>query len=139
MFRIEIKTEVQEVDRKAIVAAMLSFNESRIGDDGYEPLAILLRNDDGKVQGGLTAKCYYRWLFIDLLFVPEAFRGAKLGGKLLAQAEQWAKERGCVGVWLDTFTFQAPGFYEKQGYSVFGALENYPNGETQRIFLRKML
>ncbi|WP_247749109.1 GNAT family N-acetyltransferase [Rhizobium sp. L245/93] len=57
---------------------------------------------------------------------------------MLQQAEGWARERGCVGVWLDTFSFQAPGFYEKQGYTVFGVLDHYP-GEMQRFFLRKML
>lgn len=138
MVHMEIKSEVREDDRKAIVDALLAFNASKIGDDGYEPLAILLRGDDGEVQGGLTAKCYYRWLFIDLLFVPEALRGANLGSDLLARAEQWARERDCVGVWLDTFTFQAPGFYEKQGYSKFATLEHYPDAETQRLFFRKI-
>nr|WP_200991884.1 GNAT family N-acetyltransferase [Rhizobium rhizogenes]QCL10550.1 acetyltransferase domain protein [Rhizobium rhizogenes]QCO89357.1 acetyltransferase domain protein [Rhizobium rhizogenes] len=138
MVDIEIKLDPSEDDRKAIVDPLLAFNDSKAGDDGYKPLAILLRDDEGKIQGGLTAKCYYNWVFVDLLFVPEALRGQNLGTKLLAHAERWAKEQGCIGIWLDTFSFQAPGFYEKQGYSVFGKLENYPN-QNERVFLRKLL
>jgi hypothetical protein len=46
--------------------------------------------------------------------------------------------RGCVGVWLDTFSFQARGFYEKLGYRVFGEVADYPPGHT-RHFLKKSL
>ena len=136
---LEVKLDPNEDDRRAILNPLLAFNDSKAGQDGYKPLAILLRDDDDGIQGGLWAKCYYDWLFVELLFVPEVMRGQQLGAKLLAQAEQWAKEQNCIGIWLDTFSFQAPGFYEKQGYSVFGTLERYPPDTHQRIFLRKLL
>ncbi|GAA3107958.1 GNAT family N-acetyltransferase [Rhizobium viscosum] len=136
---LEVKLDPTEDDRKAIADPLLAFNESKTGPDGYKPLAILLRDDEGRVQGGLWAKYYYGWVFVELLFVPEVMRGQQLGAKLLAQAEQWAREQGCVGIWLDTFSFQAPGFYKKQGYSVFGTLERYPPDTHQRTFLRKLL
>jgi GNAT superfamily N-acetyltransferase len=139
MADLEIKLDPSAEDRKAILDPLLAFNASKVGREGYKELAISLRGDDGEVQGGLFAKCYYDWAFVELLFVPEALRGQQFGAKLLAQAEQWAREQACVGVWLDTFSFQAPGFYEKQGYSVFGALENYPNDGHRRVFLRKLL
>jgi GNAT superfamily N-acetyltransferase len=88
--------------------------------------------------GGLWAKVFYDWLFVDLLFVPQAFRGQDLGRRLMAEAERAAVERGLVGVWLDTHSFQAPGFYETLGYEAFGSLPDYPRGET-RTFYRKML
>lgn len=136
---LETKLHPNQDDRDAILNPLLAYNASKAGDEGYKPLAIFLRDDEGEIQGGLWAKCYYRWLFIELLFVPEVMRGQQLGAKLLAQAEQWAKEENCVGIWLDTFSFQAPGFYEKQGYAVFGKLEQYPPDAHQRIFLRKLL
>ncbi len=135
---LEVTLDPNEDDRKAILDPLLAFNDLKAGDDHYQPLAIFLRDDEGEIRGGLWAKCYYHWLFVELLFVPEIMRGQQLGTKLLAKAEQWANEQSCVGIWLDTFSFQAPGFYEKQGYSVFGTLERYP-GENQRVFLRKLL
>ena len=65
-------------------------------------------------------------------------RGAGLGRQLLQRAEAIARERGCHGLWLDTFSFQARGFYEKLGFSLFGEIEDYPPGHS-RFFLRKRL
>ena len=53
-------------------------------------------------------------------------------------AEQEALARGCRGVYLDTFSFQAPGFYRKQGYTEFGELEGIPPGHSH-YFFRKLL
>ena len=129
--------EPVEEDRKAILEPLLAYNLSKAGDENYKPLALLLRDNENEVRGGLWAKLYYDWLFIELLFVPEAMRGENLGSKLLRDAEDWAKGEGCKGTWLDTFAFQAPEFYKKQGYEVFGTIENYP-GPHSRFFLRKV-
>lgn len=136
---MDIKLDATEEDRLAILNPLVAYNRNSAGENKYKPLAILLRDDEGKVQGGLWAKYSYNWLFVELLFVPDFMRGRQLGSKLLAQAEWWAQEQGCVGIWLDTFSFQAPGFYEKQGYAVFGILENYPDEAHERVFLRKLL
>lgn len=125
-------------DRNLILEPLLAYNLAVSGEENYKKLALFLRNDGGEVEGGLWAKRYYDWVFVDLLFVPEALRGGKLGSKLLLQAEEWAKAEGCVGIWLDTFAFQAPDFYLKLGYEVFGTLENYPKPH-RRYFLRKLL
>ncbi len=46
--------------------------------------------------------------------------------------------RGCRGAWLDTFSFQAPGFYESIGYQRLGDLPDFPPG-SRRHFLWKPL
>jgi len=130
--------EPPEEDREMIVKPLLAYNLAKAGDENYKRLAIFLRDNENEVQGGLWAKIYYNWLFVDLLFVPDAMRGENLGATLLREAENWAKSEGCRGAWLDTFAFQAPEFYKKQGYSVFGTLENYPEPHS-RHFLRKIL
>jgi GNAT superfamily N-acetyltransferase len=129
--------EPPEGDRKMIVKPLLAYNLAKAGDENYKQLALFLRDNENEVQGGLWAKIYYDWLFVDLLFVPEAMRGENLGSTLLREAEDWAKSAGCRGAWLDTFAFQAPEFYKKQGYTVFGTLENYPEPHS-RHFLRKI-
>ncbi len=127
-----------DVERVAILGALAAFN----ADNGYpgdpKPVALLLKDDGGGVVGGLWGKTVYDWLFVDYLIVPESMRGRDLGSKLLLAAEKIATDRGCVGSWLTTFSFQARGFYEKLGYSVFGQLDKSPR-DNVRLFLRKTL
>jgi GNAT superfamily N-acetyltransferase len=121
-----------------ILPGLIAFNEAGGGAAHYRPLAVLATNEAGKVLGGLSGHTAWRWLYIQLFWLPESLRGAGLGREILARAEAEAKARGCTAVWLDSFTFQAPGFYQKLGYSVFGVLEDYPPGQ-RRVFLTKQL
>ena len=97
---------------------------------------IRLDDAEGRLVGGLSGVMAWGWLFIDAVWVHPDLRGQGAGGALMAQAESHAAAQGCHSVWLDTF--QARGFYELVGYSVFGTLEDYP-GEQARWFLRKRL
>lgn len=116
-----------------------SFNDA---ESGYpldaRPLLITLTDSNtGDVLGGLFGATGYAWLHVDMLFVSESLRGSGLGTQLMRQAEDEALRRGCRGAYLDTFDFQARGFYERLGYTVFGQLEDTPPGHT-RFFLKKL-
>ena len=125
--------------RAAVVEALVAYNDRSVGPSGFQPLAILINDPaTGKPAGGLWGKTAYNWCFVELLVIPEPFRGQDLGTKVLAKAEDIARERGCTGLWLDTYWFQAPEFYKKQGYEVFGSLPDYPRGGP-RYFLKKNL
>jgi GNAT superfamily N-acetyltransferase len=126
--------------RKAIVGPLIDFNNARASQpEDYRPLVIVLSNPDtGGVLDGLWGETNFAHLHVDLLFVPEALRGTGRGRQMLLQAEQEAIARGCRGAWLDTYSFQARGFYERLGYAVFGILNDYPPGQN-RIFLHKVL
>ena len=89
-------------------------------------------------MGGLTAHWYYNWMFVEYLYLPDELRGSGVGTQLIAEAEQLARRRGLDGIWLDTYDFQARGFYEKLGFTVFGELPDYPVGH-KRFFLQKRL
>jgi ribosomal protein S18 acetylase RimI-like enzyme len=88
--------------------------------------------------GGMFGHSGMGWLYVDYLWLHPAQRGARLGARLLAQAEQEARQRGCGGVFLYTYSFQAPDFYQKQGYALMGTLEDCPPGH-QRHYLKKLL
>ena len=126
--------------RKAIVEPLVEFNNGRLGKpETYRPLAILLSDPErDEIVGGLHGSTMFSYLWVDLLFVPESMRGIGIGRKLLAQAETEAMRRGCHAVTLDTFSFQARGFYERLGYSVFGILDDCPPGHS-RFYLTKRL
>ena len=80
----------------------------------------------------------YGWLIVELLFVPEALRGKGVGAELMSLAESEAMSRGCHSAWLDTFEFQARGFYERMGYISFAQLsDEHPS--LSRYFMKKAL
>jgi GNAT superfamily N-acetyltransferase len=124
--------------RRAIVAPLVRFNESQAGrPEDYRPLAILVAHPEtGEVIGGLWGETMFAHLHVDLLFVPEDLRRTGIGRRIMIDAEEEAIRRGCRGAWLDTYSFQARGFYERLGYAMFGTIENYPPGHS-RFFLKK--
>ncbi len=136
--RIMIPEEPTEAHRDAVLAPLRAYNVARAGDPHIRPVAILLTNDDGDHIGGLWGKCGYDWMFVELLAIPEDQRGRGSGKALMAEAERIARANGCIGLWLDTFEFQARGFYEKLGFELFGTLDDHPLGQ-KRFFLRKRL
>ncbi len=101
-------------------------------------MCAILYGPDDRVAGGVIAGIYWNWLYIDLMWIEEPLRKLGYGARLPAMAEDEARRRGATRAYLDTFSFQAPGFYQKQGYHVFGELPDFPAGHT-RFFMTKSL
>ncbi|PLK71017.1 N-acetyltransferase [Rhizobium sp. TH135] len=91
---------------------------------------------DGKMLGGLIGAHLQRWFFVKLLAVSPEARGGGIGAQLLARAEAMAREDGLVGIYLDTFEFQAPRFYLREGYREIGRLPKVGDA-PQRIWFAK--
>ena len=127
-----------EADRLAILNLLADFNSRNAPPTLILPLAILLTSADDETIGGLWGASGYDWLFIELVFVPDNLRGQDLGSEMMRRAEEVAIQRGCTGIWLTTFSFQARGFYEKLGYRMFGEIIGHPVGRAL-YFLEKRL
>ena len=114
------------------------YNEQQAGKQHGKLLCFVVRAPDGDVLGGVIGETHWNWLYVNLMWLREDLRGQGYGQRLLALAEAEARQRGAEYAYLDTFSFQAPEFYKKQGYEVFGMLENFPPGH-QRYYMRKVL
>ena len=137
--RIVVPDKPGDQDRTAVLNALIAHNERAAGPSGFQQVCLLVEDPEtGAAIGGLWGRITYDWLFVELLALPESTRHAGLGTEILTRAETIARERGCVGVWLDTYAFQAPGFYEKRGYEVFGSIADHPRG-SHRLFYKKVL
>ncbi len=102
------------------------------------PLNVYMRDPQQQIQGGLLGRTDTSALFIASLWIAEPFRRRGYGKQLVLTAEREAVCRGCHFSHLDTFSYQAPDFYRRLGYEVFGVLEGYGGGHT-RYFLKKPL
>ena len=110
-------------DHAALLQSLVRNNTARGGPSGHRNIAIIVRDPDtGEVTSGVWGSILYGWLFIELLYIAESNRRQGLGSRLLAAVENAAREQGCVGAWLNSYAFQAPGFYKKNGYEEFGEL-----------------
>jgi len=122
----------------AIGGGIGSYNSKKAGDDASQSLCFILQGSDESVLGGVIGATHYDWFYVDLMWIKEELRGQGYGHRLLKLAEDEARKRGAKNAYLDTFSFQAPEFYKKHGYQVFGELENFPTGHT-RYYLKKVL
>ncbi len=114
------------------------YNIQQAGDDNAQRICFAVQGPDQEVVGGVIAAIYWDWLYIDLMWLEEKHRASGYGSRLLTLVEAEARRRGARHVYLDTFSFQAPDFYKKHGYQVFGELRDFPPG-YQRYFLTKEL
>ena len=122
----------------AIGGGIRNYNTQQAGDDKFQRLYFVLHAPDQVIVGGVIGATYWGWFYIDLLWVKDDLRGRGYGHRLLTLAEDEARQRGAKNAYLDTFSFQAPGFYQQHGYQVFGELQDFPDGH-QRYFLTNQL
>jgi GNAT superfamily N-acetyltransferase len=118
--------------------AISEYNTQQAGDDTSHPVCYLLVGRDDAIVGGVIGVVYWDWFSVDLLWVREDLRGRGFGHRLLALAEEEARQYGAKNAHLDTFSFQAPDFYSDHGYRVFGELQDFPAGH-QRYYMTKEL
>lgn len=123
---------------EAIGGGIHHFNTQQVGESGEKRLCIVLYAPDREIVGGVIGETYWGWFSLSLMWVKEELRGKGHGSRLLERAEEEARLRGAKYVYLDTFSFQAPEFYSKHGYQVFGELQDFPP-RHQRYFLSKQL
>lgn len=133
-------TDAPTADDVALISdALDDFNVAATGTNDVRPLAVLVRDAaTNRVVGGLTGRTSLGLLFVDLFHLPPAFRGRGLGSEILHTAEDEGRQRGCRSAVLYTISFQAPGFYERNGWRMFGEVPCDPPGTT-RVFMSKDL
>ncbi len=137
-YTIELTADKAEQASAYIEDQLNQFNLHIAEPHQHTLLRVFARNDQGELVGGLLGETYWRWLYVADLWVHEAYRRSGLGTRLMAEAEAEAMRRGCQHAHVDTHDFQAPEFYLKLGYTVWGSLEDLPPGH-KRIFFRKDL
>ena len=121
--------------RAKIEAPLDAHNEAVAGPGDWGLLAVSVRGPDREVVGGLWGRTGYGFLFVELLALGPA-RGVGLGREVMGLAEAEAKRRGLIGVWLDTWTFQAPDFYPKLGFTECGRVKDHPPGHDHIFYVK---
>jgi GNAT superfamily N-acetyltransferase len=124
--------------RRQVRDGLIAYNRRFVGPARWKSLTLSAR-EGRRIVGGLLGDTGWNLAFVGILWVDEAARGKGVGARLMREAERIARRRRCALVYLNTFSFQAPRFYEKLGYRRFGALRDTPAEGTSRYFYVKRL
>jgi len=134
---VRIEPRLAPEDQRLALDRLIAFNAAAAGPLAHRELFVSLRQDEA-LRGACIGRTYWGWLFVDILWIADEFRGQGYGKTLIGMAEDEARSRGCRHAYLDTFSFQAPDFYRRLGYAEFGRLPDFPEGHS-RHFLTKAL
>lgn len=133
-----IEEEPAEKDLQFLEDRIIEFNYAATGYRDGNRFGIFLRDTQNEIYAAISGFTWGGTGKVEWLWVREDWRGRNLGQDLLSRVEEEAIQRGCTVMVLDTHSFQAPGFYQKQGYEIAGRLEDYPVGH-QSVYLSKRL
>ncbi len=123
--------------KAAVLGGLIGYNTERMGKQKHKRLAISLREGD-EIIGGIVGEVWAGVLFIQLFWMKPELRGKDFGTKLIRAIEDEARRFGATRSYLDTMSFQAPGFYRTSGYEEFGSIEGYPGGVTRHWFTKAL-
>lgn len=138
--------ELSEERAEYVTNKMIEFNRGKnspLWDNPPHPrvpLEIYVLDEKKEIVGGLIGRANQipEWLEVAVIWVAEAKRRQGIGRRLMYLAEEEAKGRGCHYARLATSDYQAPDFYRKVGYKLYGQLENCPRGETVYYFYKEL-
>lgn len=139
--RLQITSEINKADKQTVENALYTFNLKHFPVDlrgRYEEINLYLKDENGIVRGGILAEVCWNWLEIHTFMIDEDIRKTGFGTKLLAEIETIALEKECDFIKVDTLSFQALGFYEKNGYQVYGSIDNVGR-DFENYYLKKDL
>jgi len=137
-YQVEVETHPTAHDGQFLADQLYAYNVEQTGYDDGQYLTLWVKNPLGERLAGLHGWTWGGSCYIQDLWVQKDLRGQGYGTKLLQAAEHEARARGCHQVILDSYDFQAPGFYQKLGYEVFAVLADHPR-KHRNYYLRKQL
>ncbi len=101
-------------------------------------IQLAIKNEEGQIIGGLFAFTTLKTMHTTLLWIHEKYRRKGYGKELLMTAERIAKENGCISGLANVLSFQAPEFFQKLGYEIFGVSDGYPDSIKEYFFKKSL-
>ena len=136
--QIAVERRSSKEASRALWAGLLRYNRAKAGPFRYSRRVITVRSGKGRILGGVILQSYWKETYVELLWLSEKARSQGTGRELMREAERQARRRGSVLMHLNTYSFQAPGFYEKLGFRRVGKIAGSPKGAS-RYFYAKAL
>ena len=119
-------------------SGLIRYNRKTAGPFRYTRTVLGVRDGKGRLLGGLILQSYWKESYVELLWLSDRARGRGTGRRLIEEAERRARRRGSLLIHLNTYSFQAPGFYEKLGFKRVGGMSGSPPGESRHFYVKRL-
>lgn len=139
--KIKVTDEIDQESHDRIIQLLVEYNLSKTQEFKKKinkPIEIIARDEQNEIIGGLYGRSIWGTLEVKTFVVKPENRNKGIGRKLLIEAEKEAKNRNCKFISLDTFSFQAPEFYEKLGFEKIGTETDFPKGFEKYYYRKKI-
>jgi len=137
---LSITDAVTPQEKEELLVGLRAYNGRFLDLTNFSgDIGVYVRDEKGVMLGGLIGVRKGDWLNIDYLWVSDTVRGSGVGRQRSNTAENEARRKACKHALVDTVSFQARPFYEKQGYQLQMSLQDYPYPGMQRHYLAKAL
>jgi GNAT superfamily N-acetyltransferase len=114
------------------------YNSAETHIDDGRLFSRVVRDKDKEIIAGIAGWTWAGICEITQLWVDKNVRKKGIGKILLAAAEMEAKSKGCHTILVRSYSFQAPRFYERYGYTVEHMLKGFPDGYNYFILLKRI-
>ena len=138
MTQFIVEDQPAAADVQTLQDRLIAYNMAQTGAYDGRLLAIFVRNERDEIVAGISGYTWAGFCEIEWLWVHEELRGRGYGSRMLAAAEQEALARGCSLIVLGTYSFQAPGFYQRMGYEIAGRIDDCPLHHTKYLLKKRL-
>ena len=136
--RIVSETANKRAASRRLWNGLIRYNRKTAEPFHYTRTVLTVRSAAGSVLGGLILQSYWKESYVELLWLSERARRLGYGRRLMQEAERRARRRGSRLMHLNTYSFQAPGFYEKLGFKRVGGMQGSPAGESRHFYVKHL-
>ncbi len=139
---IEVTTQLDPIASKTLSDGIVRYNRASVPDlepnEAEVKFFVYAKNAKNQVTGGIRATCYWNTLHIELLWLSEECRGEGIGKRLIESAENFAKTHNCEKAFVETTSWQAKPFYEKNGYVLLASFNGRPKGHSTHYLTKDL-
>jgi GNAT superfamily N-acetyltransferase len=130
MARLVVESSPDASDIAVLERGLHAYEAARLGSPEHAHFAVLLRDSEDRVIGGIDGHVMWRRLFIKTVWLPEVWRGQGYGTRMMREVEAEARRRRCLSLWLTALGPRACRFYSRLGFDIIGVLDDYVAGQA---------
>ena len=135
---LEPRHDLTPAEIDGVEISLYEFNRAATGRSDGEGLGFVVKDESGRTVGVAAGYTWAGIAEIRQMWVDEAHRGRGCGAALLTAMVDEAARRGVRRVWVASYSFQAPGFYEKAGFRRMAEFADWPEGHVNVILCKTL-